>query len=189
MASFAVVNPRRRRRRKATRRRRRSRARARSNPANPFRRRRRRRYRRNPSLGRLGLGGLNLPAIGWGVAGAVGVELGGAAATNMLPDAIKGNQAARLGLKAALVVVGSMIARRVVGPSAARAMALGGGISVGLEAVRTWVLPMVPGLSDVMGEYLLSGDDMSPDVGAYLSGGSGRSSNGSVSQFAPQWGE
>jgi len=193
MSEFAIINPRRRRRGGSKRRKRsrsRSRARARHNPGNPFRARRRRRSaRRNPGFRGPSFGDLNLTAVGWGVAGAVGVEVGGAAATKLLPPDMQGSTPVRLGLKVALVIAGSMLAKRFVGSAAAKAMALGGGISIGLEAVRTYVLPNVPGLSDVMQDYLLSDDSgLQGYLDPSLSAGGRGAGGGDVAQFSPQWG-
>lgn len=174
MSEFMVVNPAnpKRRRRKTTKRRKRSRARTRarraSNPGNPPRRRRRSGRRRNPGFMSAIRGGGTLPMIGWGVAGALGTELGGAAVTRFLPPALQANTPARLATKAALVVVGAMLAKRFIGPAAAKALLVGGGISIGVEAAREYVLPSLfaamPGTAQAVADYL------NPGMGEYLSG-------------------
>lgn len=154
MNEVMVVNPRRRRRRRHTRR-----ARA---AHNPVRRRRRRRYFRNPGLP--SLGGLPLQSIGIGVAGAIGAELGGAAVAKFLPANMQG-AGTKLAVKAGLVVAAAILGRRFLGSSVARSLAIGGGIAVGVEAFRTFVMPSLPGLQDLMSDYV-----QPEGIGEYLSG-------------------
>lgn len=151
MSEMFLVNPGRRRR---SRKRRRKHM-ARAHHTNPSRKRRRRHYRRNPGLA-LGRG-FDLHSIGWGVVGAVGTELGAAAAAKVLPASLQGNNLAKLGVKAGIVLVGGMLARKVIGPSAAKAVVIGGGISVGVELVRDYVLPVIPGAQSLMSGYVFNG--------------------------------
>src|SRR5258708_22579269 len=132
MGQFAYVNPsnpKRRRRRKSTKhstRRRRAR-----NPSNPPRRRRRRSGRRRNPGGRRMFGGvgLDLKSIGFGVAGAVGVELGGAARAKFLPPHVMATPIRRILVQAALVVARAMLAEHLVGASAAQSLPIGGRIA------------------------------------------------------------
>jgi hypothetical protein len=124
----------------------------------------------------MSLAGLPIQTIGLGVAGAVGTELGAAALVKMLPASVQSNNAAKLGVKVGLVVALSMLGRRFVGPGAARALAIGGGIAVGVEAFRTYVMPSIPGLNDLVSDYQLS--DYSQGVNGITDGGA---------IFAPLW--
>src|SRR5690348_15947224 len=90
-----------------------------SNPKHKRRRRHnpaRRRRRRNPGLA---LGsitrGFPLESIGWGIAGAVGTELGGAAAAKLLPVTMQTSTPAKLAVKAGIVLAGGFLARKMVG--------------------------------------------------------------------------
>jgi len=152
-----LVNPARSRRRSSKRR---ARARARVNPS-PRRRRRRASVRRNPGFP--GVSGLSLQSVGLGVAGAIGTELGGAAVARFLPAQFQ-TPIAKIGVKAGLVVLASILGKRFIGASAAKAIALGGGIAVGVEAFRTFVMPALPGLNDLMEDYVTDGTGMSDYV-------------------------
>jgi hypothetical protein len=131
------------------------RARARARAHNPSRKRRRRSssYMHNP-FKLPGLGGIDLKSIGWGVVGAIGAELGTAQAVKFLPANISTNTAAKLGVKAGVIFLATMLAKHTVGGSAARAIAVGGGIALGVEIVRDYVLPIVPGASALMSDYV-----------------------------------
>lgn len=184
MSEYLVVNPgnpRRRRRRKATSAKRRTRARA-KNPGT-FRKRRTRR-RRNPAAS-FGGSALNLHSVGFGVAGAVGVELGGAAIARVLPANLSGNKAAMIGMKGALVFLAPMLLKRFIGAQNAKALAVGAGIAVGVEAINAYVMPMIPGASALMSDYLNGDSDFSDGMADYLQGSAGEQG---VTMFAPQWG-
>lgn len=124
---------------------------------NPARRSRRRRH--NP--GALALGGLTkrfpVEAILWGVGGAVGTELGGAAAARLLPASLQVSTPAKLAVKAGVIVAGGFLARRFVGGSAARALMIGGGIALGVELVRDYILPSFPQAAALMSDYSFPG--------------------------------
>lgn len=167
---FLINSPRRRRRRGSggrfvsSRRRRRSRRR-RNNPivlANPRRRRRgrrhygRRRYRRNPSFGgTIGqLRGL-APKVGWGAVGALGTEIIPSFAGRFVP--LPAGPVAGLAIKAGSGLATAYLVKRFVGKAQGNAAAVGALLSLALEPVKAWVLPMVG-----VGAYLPS------EVGAYL---------------------
>lgn len=167
MAGVMIVNPPednpRRGRKKSKRRsgtkRAKSRTRRRSNPgqfrATSHRRPKRRRARRN-NPGAMRLGGLKVfgvhlgvKDIGWGIVGAVAVETGAAALDKVdkLPEQLKTGVGA-LFLKGVLVIVAGAIAKPLLGTRAAAGIVVGGGIAVGVDAVRAYVLPHIPGLHD-----------------------------------------
>ena len=186
MNELFIVNPGKPRRKRA---RRKAHASMTRNPA-PKKRRRAKRARshftRNPGMPRIA--GLDLGAIGYGVAGAIGTELGGAAVAKFLPANMQSTPV-KLATKAALVVIGSMLVRRFVGSQAAKALALGGGIAVGVEAAREWILPNIPGLSDMMADYLVPGDaSISGYLPEGLSGVGSHPLDPSTEQFSAQWG-
>jgi len=154
MAEMFVLNPggRRGSRKRSKVRKRRAKSRAHHNPSPKKSRRRRSSYRRNPS-GIPGLGGIDFKSIGWGVVGAVGVELGAAQVMKFMPETMKTSTPAKLAVKAGLVVASTMLTKHFVGGSAARAIAVGGGIALGVEIVRDFVLPMIPGATGLMNDY------------------------------------
>jgi len=126
------------------------------------------------------VGGLSLQTIGLGVAGAIGTELGGAAVAKVLPAGFQG-AGAKLAVKAGLVVLVASLGRRFLGPNVSRALAVGGGIAVGVEAFRTYVMPSVPQLQDLMADYVAPG--MSDYTHLSGLGRSIQSSEGSI--FSP----
>jgi len=160
---MVVSNPSRSRRRSGKRRR----ARAQSNPVRRRRRSRRAGVRRNPGMP--SVGGLSLQTVGLGVAGALGAELGAAAVARMLPVQFQ-TPIGKIGVKAGLVVLAATLGKRFLGAGAAKAIALGGGIAVGVEAFRTWVMPAVPGLSDLMEDYVADPSQLSDYIAPSLSG-------------------
>lgn len=168
-------NPRRKKRRSKSRRRSSRRARARRNPANPPRRRARRRRRsyRNPGMR---FGGLDFKQIAFGVAGAIGTDLGGEYLSRMLPPQFQGG-AGKYAVKGGLVMLGSMLLGRMIGRQAGASMALGGAIMLGAEAVHEFVLPAVTG-------------GAAPAVSGYLedpNSVAGYTPDAGMSGWAPGW--
>lgn len=145
------ANPKKKRKRRSARRR----ARARRNPSNPRPARRRRRYRRNPAAMALP-GGLDLGQALWGVGGALASDIGGNLASKVLPANLQ-TPFARFAVKGGLILLGSMLLGRFVGRAAARTMALGGAILVGVDAARQYVLPNIPGLQGYLEDGQVSG--------------------------------
>ena len=177
MSEMFMVNTGRKRRRS---RRRKHRARA-HNPGPKHRRRRRRHYHHNPSL----FGArLDFAAIGWGVVGAVGTELGAAAASKLLPASMQASTPAKLAVKAGVVVLGGFVARKALGPSTSRALIIGGGIAVGVELVRDYLLPLIPGAQGLMADYSLSDYRLS---GSELSGLGEPSATGIRARWPANW--
>lgn len=164
MSEMLVLKPRRRRRKshakrshaKRTRSRRRRRTTVHAMRTHNPRRRRsvarrhvHRRRRRNPDIGRGMAGTLTKGLVlagGATVANALGNKLAA-----MLPANMQTNpDIARIATKAALGIGLPILLRkvRVLPPSIATALAVGGGIAFGLDVVKTYVAPKVPFLSD-----------------------------------------
>lgn len=152
---FMVVNPRRRRRRAP-------RARHRARRRNPYfpvmnRNRRGRRRRRNPGLFGAGRGG-NLFGIPLGQAftialGAVGSDIVGGLVSRFVPiPGLQGTPTGKFVAKGAAVVLGSMLARGIVGKKMGNAFALGGAVSLLLDGYNQFVKPMLP--AGMLGEYV-----------------------------------
>lgn len=170
-------NPRRKKRRSKTRRKSTStrKASARRNPGNqPRRRRARRRTYRNPALRLPKFGGLDFGQVGLGVVGAIGTDLGGEYLSRMLPAQFQGG-AAKYAVKGGLVLLGSMLLGKVIGRQAGVAMATGGAIMLGAEAVHEFVLPAVTG-----GAAAVSGYMQDPSVAGYMP-------DTSMSGWSPGW--
>lgn len=142
-----LSNPRGKKRRKSGGKKRR-RARAHHNPFG-HKKRRHHRARRNPSLSFMGT---DFGEVGLGLVGAAGVEIAGDFGAKFLPEQFRGPNG-RLLTKAALALVGVPLVGKFAGHKAAKVMALGSLIVIGFDAFREFVLPHIPGLSDLMPPY------------------------------------
>ena len=133
------------------RRRRARRSRRRSYALNPRRRRgfrrnvrRRRSYRRNPSV--LGLG-FNLPpldAVLFTGAGLILPPIVASYLTPMLPDSIRSSKLGYYGVKAASVLVPSMLVRKFVSRRAGNYLLIGGFASFAIDLVREFMPSLIP---------------------------------------------
>lgn len=147
-ASGLIANPRRRRRARRTTLRRRRRSFA-MNPRRRVRRRRhvaRRRYRRNPGLG--SMFGFTLPpldAILFTGAGIVIPPVMASYLMTYLPASLKTSKAAYYGVKAAAVLIPSMLVRRFVSRRAGNLMLVGGAASFAIDLVREFAPGLLPG--------------------------------------------
>lgn len=152
-ADSGTENPRRRRRRgrggRFVRGSHKRRRRARRNPMFRAHRRRharrgRRRAFRNPSMRRFF--GLDLGKIAVGTGGAVGSDMLGDWAASMIPATLDPNARtlARYGAKVAAVVAVGMLVSRMFGRGAGAVAGLGGGVLLGVDAAREFVLPNLP---------------------------------------------
>lgn len=89
-------------------------------------------------------------------------DVGGNVVANMLPPQAQ-NPMVRYAVKGGLIIGGSMLLGRFVGRSAAKTMALGGAILLGLNAFREYVQPSIPFLNGYSDEYLpVSGYGLQP---------------------------
>lgn len=143
------VNPHRRRRVRArVRHRRRAARRPRQNAyfLNPRRRRGRRRYRSNPSLMGLGFQLPNLMDVAAVGAGMVVPPIVASYVMGWIPDAWKTSKAAYYVVKAASVVIPSMLVRKFVSQRAGNLMLLGGAVSFALDLVKEFAPGVIPGL-------------------------------------------
>jgi len=126
------------------------RRRTRTNPyfLNPPRRRRyhsnKRRYRSNPALMGFQLPGL-LDVVSVG-AGFVVPPIVAGYIMGWLPDSMKTSKAAMWAVKAAAVVVPSMVVRRFVSRRAGNLMLLGGAVSLALDLVKEFAPGLIPGV-------------------------------------------
>lgn len=126
------------------------RRRSRPNPyfLNPPRRRRyhsnKRRYRRNPGLMGVQFPGLiDVVSVG---AGFVVPPIVAGYIMGWLPDSMKTSKAALWAVKAAAVVVPSMVVRRFVSRRAGNLMLLGGAVSLALDLVKEFAPGLIPGV-------------------------------------------
>jgi len=138
-SSAGLINrPRRRRRMRANPRRRRRSLRLNRS------RRRVRRYRRNPSV--LGLG-FNLPpldAVLFTGAGLILPPIVASYLTPMLPDSIRSSKLGYYGVKAASVLVPSMLVRKFVSRRAGNYLLIGGFASFAIDLVREFMPSLIP---------------------------------------------
>ncbi len=111
-------------------------------------RRRRRRPRRNPSLSlpRIPVAGVDLMKVGVGIAGGLGTVMGVNALAPMLPRELQTGWG-RLGLKASVIAIAGMLLPNLVGRETSRDIVFGAATVVGVDAVREFLAPHVPGLS------------------------------------------
>jgi len=148
-----AINPRRRRRR------------GRSNP-------RRRSYRRNPSVMGIGLGGLPpLQAVAFTGVGFVGTPMAEGFLNTFLPVSLTGNTIGKYAVRIGSVLGLSMLAKAVLGRSASRYVALGGGLYVAVTAVKEFAPGLIPGMSayvvpNSMGAYVSSSGRNFTQLGA-----------------------
>jgi len=168
-SELLVLNPRRRRRRKAKatthRRRRRRRVRrhavARHNPRRMVHRRRRRRggfRRRRRSAARHNprVLGVNVGQVAMIAAGGIVTEVLADKLAGFLPASWKADaNIVRIGTKAAVGIGLPLVARRFLPRGWGNAIAIGGGVVTLLDIIKTYVAPMIPGLT-------LSGYEIGP---------------------------
>lgn len=80
-------------------------------------------------------------------AGAIAVEALANALASKLPDAWKSNaDVTRIGTKAAITIGAPLLLKkiRILPPSVANAIAIGGAVATALDVLRTYVVPHVP---------------------------------------------
>lgn len=188
-SELLVLNPRRRRRAKAThrrrarrgtakRRRRRSYAVVRHNPRRHVRRhrghvRRRRRAVRNPRMLGIPLGQIAMFATGGIITEVLADKL-----AKMLPATWNADpNMVRIGTKAAVGIGVPLLARKFLPRGWGNAIAIGGGVVTLLDIIKTYVAPMIPGLTLSSYEVGPAGSPIAPLA---LSGDDGMS--GSVYQ-------
>jgi len=147
---------------------------------------RRRRARQNPALGGL-LGGRSISILGFTLppldaivftgAGLIVPPLVTSFIMAKLPNTWKTNKAAYYGVKAASVILPSMLVRRFVSQRAGNLMLLGGAASFVIDLLRDFAPGVIPGISGVgmnqpfLGYYPSMPDSGSKALGLYTGGG------------------